>query len=47
MKTKTVSPYQNPSTTQSKENELAEISKIEYRTLLLKIISDFKEDSDK
>jgi hypothetical protein len=39
--------YFTTTTTESKDNELPESSEREFRSLLLKIISDFKEDSNK
>jgi hypothetical protein len=39
--------HHNNSTSESKDNELAEISEKEFRSLLLKIISDLKENSHK
>jgi hypothetical protein len=39
-------PYNN-STTESKDNELAEMSEKEIRRLLLKMISDTKDESNK
>jgi DNA-binding ferritin-like protein len=44
-----MSPLQNPnnSTTESKENELVEKSDRDFRSQLLKMISDLKEDSNK
>jgi DNA-binding ferritin-like protein len=42
-----VSPLQNPITTESKANKLTEISDKEFRSLLLKMINDLKEDSKK
>jgi hypothetical protein len=40
------SQHSNP-TSESKGNELAKMSQREFRSLLLKIINDFKEDSNK
>jgi hypothetical protein len=37
----------NNSANESKDNELAEVSEKEFRSLLLKIISDPEENSDK
>jgi hypothetical protein len=39
--------HQNNSTSEFKDNELAKISGRELRSLLLKMISDLKEDSNK
>jgi hypothetical protein len=39
--------HHNNSTNESKDNELTESSEKEIRSSLLKIISDFKEDSNK
>jgi ribosome biogenesis protein Nip4 len=39
--------HQNNSTSESKDNELAKMSEREFRSLQLKMIRDFKEDSNK
>jgi septal ring factor EnvC (AmiA/AmiB activator) len=39
--------HQNNSTFESKDNELAQILEKEFRSLLIKIIKDLKEDSNK
>jgi aromatic ring-opening dioxygenase catalytic subunit (LigB family) len=39
--------HHNKSTFKSKDNELAEISEKEFRIILLKMINDLKEDSNK
>jgi hypothetical protein len=41
------SPNPYNSTTESKENELAKISDREFRNLLLKMINDLKDDTNK